>query len=57
MEQLTEATKKLLAELGIPESVARLAPKVCTCGTEGCTEHESWGNRIMDAIFKFPETK
>ena len=52
MKKLTEAEKNLLADLGIPESVARLAPEACTCGAEGCTEHESWGDRIIDEIFK-----
>ena len=52
MKKLTETQKTLLADLGIPENVAHLAPEPCTCGAKGCTEHESWGDRIMDSIFK-----
>ena len=52
MKKLTKSEKTLFAELGIPESVAHLTPEVYTCGAEGCAEHESWGDRIMDAIFK-----
>ena len=52
MKDLTEAEKTLFAELGIPEHLAHLAPEVCTCGMDGCADHQSWGDKIMDAIFK-----
>jgi hypothetical protein len=52
MKKLTEAEMTLLIELDIPENVAHLAPEACTCGVDGCAEHQNWGNKIMDSIFK-----
>ncbi len=49
--ELTEAQKTLFAELGIPESVALLPPDTCTCGVEGCTQHDTWCDRLIDGIF------
>ena len=51
MNRLTEELKKQFAELGIPESAASLPPETCTCGVEGCAQHETWGDRLIDGIF------
>ena len=51
MKKLTEAEAKLFADLGLPESIAHLAPEACTCGVECCTEHQSWGDRVLELIF------
>ena len=51
MNRLTEELKKQFAELGIPESVALLPPDTCTCGVERCTQHDTWGDRLIDGIF------
>lgn len=52
MKKLTEAEAKLFADLGLPDSIAYLAPEACTCGLHGCTEHQSWGDRVTELIFK-----
>lgn len=51
MNRLTDELKKQFAELGITESVALLPPDTCTCGVEGCTQHDTWGDRLIDGIF------
>jgi hypothetical protein len=52
MNQIPNELKSLFNELGIPESVASLPPETCTCGVYGCDKHETWGDRLIEGIFK-----
>lgn len=52
MSKLTESQAKLFAELGIPEELSHLAPDSCTCGIPGCVEHQSWGDLLVERLFK-----
>lgn len=50
-KQLTEPQAKLFAELGIPAEVSHLGPNACTCGLDGCHEHQSWGGLLLERLF------
>jgi hypothetical protein len=52
MNRLPKELQELLNEAGIPESAAYLPPETCTCGIDGCDKHETWGDRLIDAMFK-----
>ncbi len=52
MNPLPKELKKLFNELDIPESVALLPPETCTCGVDDCDKHETWGDRLIEGIFK-----
>lgn len=56
MSERNEEYAELFAELGITEEIADLGPDACTCGVEGCSDHETWGARLVIRIFEGSKT-
>ena len=38
-------------EINLPPNADQIHPDDCTCGVAGCTEHQSWGDWLLDQIF------
>ena len=51
MRELTAIEAAIIKRLGLPANAIEIAPEDCTCGLAGCTEHQSWGDRVSDLVF------